>query len=138
MKIKDCRLISISEKGDDRGRLMVVEGSKDIPFNIQRIFYICETVNGVSRGNHANKKSSFFFLSIKGSCKIKVFDGEDYREFILEETSEGLYVPKNLWKSMYDFSKDSILLVFSDENYNDEEYIRDINEYIKFTQTLTL
>jgi len=120
--------------GDDRGKLIAVEGVKDIPFQIARIFYIYGADSESVRGCHANRKSEFVLISIIGSAKIKVMDGKEKRIFILDKPNVGVYTPKMTWKEMYDFSEDAVLLCLASEEYDPAEYICDYDEYIKEAQ----
>lgn len=135
MQIDRHKMIEFKENGDERGRLVVVEGMKDIPFEIKRIFYIYGSDMDVVRGKHANRRSEFVLINICGSSKIWVHDGRQEEVFILDKPHTGIYLPKMVWKNMYDFSSDSILLVLSSEPYDGEEYIRDFNEYLKEVNT---
>ena len=112
-------------KGNDSGRLVVLESNKDIPFDIKRIFYIYDVEAEAVRGLHANRKSSFFFICVAGSCNIEIDNGFEKHGCILDKPSLGLHCPKGYWKKMFDFSQDAILLVLSDETYDEDEYIRD-------------
>lgn len=123
-------LLKFTERGDDNGRLVAVEGEKEIPFDIKRIFYIYGTKSKVVRGQHANLNSSFVLINVSGSCKVKLFDGTEEKTVALDKPNIGLHIPKMIWKDMYDFSPNSVLLVLSDCHYDSGEYIRDINEYI--------
>ena len=120
-----------SQKGDDRGHLVVVEGLKDIPFEIKRIFYIYGSHSDVIRGQHANRNSEFVFINVSGQSKIKVDDGFKCEIIELNEAHTGLYLDKMLWKEMYDFSSDSVLLVLTNTEYDNQEYIRNYDEYLK-------
>lgn len=124
---KRYNLLEFPELGDERGHLVVIENLKNIPFEIKRIFYIYGTKPDVIRGQHANKISRFVLINLCGSCKIKVNDGENEEIIILDKPHHGIYLDRMVWKDMYDFSEDSILLVLSDSVYLKDEYIRDIN-----------
>lgn len=124
---KKYKLLEFPELGDERGHLVVIENLKNIPFEIKRIFYIYGTKPDVVRGQHANKISRFVLINLCGSCKIKVNDGENEEIIILDKPHHGVYLDRMVWKDMYDFSEDSILLVLSDSVYLKDEYIRDIN-----------
>lgn len=124
-------MIEFKQNGDERGKLVVVEGMKDIPFDIKRIFYIYGSDTTVVRGQHANRRSEFVLINVCGSSKIRVTDGKKDEVFVLDRPHTGIYIPKMLWKDMYDFSENSILLVLASEVYDSSEYIRDFDEYIK-------
>ena len=119
-----CKLFTFRELGDDRGKLVVVEALKDIPFEIKRIFYIYGTNADTVRGQHANRKSDFVLINLSGSCKIRLYDETEEYVVTLDRPNVGLYVPKMVWKDMYGFSEDSVLLTLSDEYYDPTEYIR--------------
>lgn len=125
------RVIKFKQKGDDRGHLVIVEGMVDIPFEIKRIFYIYGSEMDVVRGNHANRKSEFVLINVSGQSKVKVDDGFETEIVELNEPHMGIYIPHMVWKEMYDFSKDSVLLVLSNLHYDPEEYIRNYELYLE-------
>lgn len=127
--MKKYKLINFNQLGDDRGHLVVAEGNKDIPFDIKRIFYIYGTKENVIRGQHANKKSKFVLINVAGTCKIKVDDGINQETIVLDKAHQGVYLEEMVWKDMYDFSVDSILIVLSSEYYDGSEYIRDYKTF---------
>jgi dTDP-4-dehydrorhamnose 3,5-epimerase-like enzyme len=118
--------------GDASGNLVVIEGKKEIPFDIKRIFYIYGADPSAVRGQHANRNSEFVLININGSSKVRVKDGKGNEEvFILDRPYIGLYIPKMLWKDMYNFSHDAILLVLASEYYDAGEYIRNYEDFEK-------
>ena len=132
MKTRDhYKIVEFSEMGDERGNLVVIEGNKDIPFDIKRVFYMYGTDSTMVRGSHANRKSQFVLINVAGKSKIKVDDGFSKSVIELDKPRMGVYLPAMLWKDMYDFSEDSVLLVLSSEHYDGSEYIRDYDEYIR-------
>jgi dTDP-4-dehydrorhamnose 3,5-epimerase-like enzyme len=130
MKIKKAKILRFNQLGDERGNLVVVEGKNDIPFEIARIFYIYGSDKEVIRGRHANRNSEFVLINVSGKSKVKIDYGDTIEIIELNEPHMGVYIPKMVWKEMYDFTDDSILLVLSNIKYNPEEYIRDYNEYL--------
>lgn len=130
MKEKEVQMLEFSQNGDERGRLVIVEGGIDIPFDIKRIFYIYGSDADVVRGQHANKESEFILINVSGQSKVRVKDGKGNEAiFALNRPHTGIYLPRMVWKDMYDFSKDSVLLCLASEHYNAEEYIRDYDEF---------
>lgn len=132
MDIKEqYRILEFKDLGDERGNLVVVEGEQDIPFAIQRVFYIYGSDDKVIRGQHANRRAEFVLINVSGTSKVRVDNG--FQEDIIElnRPRMGLYLPTMLWKDMYDFSEDSVLLVLSNIHYDGSEYIRDYKEYLK-------
>lgn len=132
MGLKDkCPIIFFDELGDERGHLVVVEGGKAIPFDIKRIFYIYGSDAVVVRGQHANKESEFVLINVSGKSKVRITDGKEKVVVELNRPNMGVYLPKMVWKDMYDFSEDSVLLVLASMHYDAQEYIRDFEEYLK-------
>lgn len=130
--IEKVKMLEFPQNGDERGHLVIVEGEKDIPFAIKRAFYIYGSDKDVVRGQHANRKSEFVLINVAGKSKVKIKDGEGNEIiFCLNRPHTGLYIPTMVWKDMYDFSEDSVLLCLSSEHYDPTEYIRDYDEYVK-------
>lgn len=127
--IDDVKMIKFSDFGDERGKLVVIEGEKDIPFQIKRVFYIYDSDHDIIRGQHANKESQFVLVNVSGQSKVKVYDGKNSKIITLDQPMMGVYLPSMIWKDMYDFSSNAVLLVIASEYYDEEEYIRDINDY---------
>lgn len=124
------KVLEFSEFGDERGNLVVIEEKQDIPFKIKRVFYMYGTDSTMVRGSHANRKTEFVLINISGEAKIKLDDGFSRTIVELNKPRMGIYVPPMLWKDMYDFSENSVLLVLASEHYDDSEYIRDYDEYL--------
>ena len=132
MKLSEqIKIMEFPDFGDERGNLVVVEGGVDIPFVIQRAFYLYGSDSEVVRGRHANRKSEFVLINVSGKSKIRVDNGFEQRIVELDRPRMGLYLPTMVWKDMYDFSVDSVLLVLASEHYDAAEYIRDYNDYIR-------
>ena len=129
--IDNCRVLNFAELGDERGHLVVAESEKDIPFNIKRVFYIYGSESSVVRGQHANRKSEFVLINVAGKSKVRLNDGSEEKIVELNKPNMGIYIPQMVWKDMYDFSPESVLLVLSNTHYDNTEYIRDFEEYIK-------
>ena len=132
------KMLDFPKHGDERGHLVIVEGSIDIPFEIKRVFYIYGTEANVVRGQHANKKSQFVLINVSGTSKVKVMDGEGNEViFCLNKPHTGIYLPTMVWKDMYDFSSDSVLLCLASEHYDADEYIRDYDEFLEIVKGYT-
>lgn len=129
------QMLEFAQKGDERGHLVIVEGNKDISFDIKRVFYIYGSDSDVVRGKHANKQTEFVLINVAGQSKVKVVDANgNEKVFVLDRPHTGVYLPRMTWKEMYDFSEDSVLLCLASEHYDSEEYIRDYNDYVKLVQ----
>jgi len=122
------------QHGDERGNLVALEEYKDIPFEIKRVYYMYGTADGVTRGYHAHKNLEQILICIHGSCKVRLDNGQEKKIVYLEKSYEGLYVPNNMWREMYDFSDDAVLLVLASEYYIEDDYIRDYDEFLKMIQ----
>ena len=114
---------------DDRGSLIAIEGDKNLNFAIRRVFYLYGVEKGFTRGQHANKNTTMCFICIKGSCKILLDNGKEKETFFLDEPAKGLICEPMVWKEMFDFSSDCILMVICDTNYDTGEYITSYDEF---------
>ena len=137
-RIKDqYRVIEFGEYGDERGNLVVAEcGGIDVPFDVKRVFYIYGSDSTVVRGSHANKRTEFVLINVAGSSKVRIDNGRETDVVELNRPRMGLFIPAMLWKDMYDFSQDSVLLVLASEHYDGNEYIRDHDEYVKMVEDM--
>lgn len=125
------KVINTKSFGDEQGRLVSFEKGVNCPFEVKRAFYIYDTKGETSRGCHANRNSEFLLIAINGSCKIKIDDGKSKEIIELTNPYTALYLDKMLWKEMYDFSHNAILLVLASTNYDEHEYIRNYDDYLK-------
>lgn len=128
--IQQCEVYHFKEIGDKRGQMVAIEGGIGIPFEIKRLFYIYGTQPGIIRGQHANRESEFVLINVSGTSKVKIFDGTNEMVVNLDKPRKGIYIPKMIWKDMYDFSTDSVLLVLASTHYDAKEYIRNFDEYM--------
>lgn len=128
---EQCKVLNFADLGDERGKLVVVEGGQHIPFDIKRVFYIYGSDNEVVRGQHANRESEFVLINVGGTSKVRIDNGHSEAIVELNKPMMGLYIPTMVWKDMYDFSEDSILLVLASTHYDGNEYIRNYEEYKK-------
>lgn len=124
------KLIDMRVFGDERGHLISLQKGNNCPFEVKRAFYIFDTKPGIARGAHANRNSEFMLIPINGSCKVRIDDGSSSETVKLSDPHKALYLDKMLWKEMFDFSYNAILLVLTNTLYDEKEYIRDYNEYI--------
>lgn len=131
MTLKDrCPVIQFNDFGDERGKLVVIEGNQTIPFNIARVFYIYGSDSEVVRGQHANRVSEFVLVNVAGTSKVRITDGNEDFTVNLDRPMTGVYIPPMVWKDMYDFSPDSVLLCLASTHYDGNEYIRDYDAYV--------
>jgi len=120
--------------GDHRGQLVAIEGEDDVPFGIKRVFYIYNTQKGVPRGNHSHYQTKQYLIAVNGSCKVTLDNGKTKQTFDLDEPNKGLFQDVLIWGAMHDFSNDCVLMVLASEYYNELDYIRDYNEFLKVVE----
>lgn len=125
---------AFQQHGDDRGMLVALEEFSDIPFEIKRVYYLYDTKDGVHRGFHAHKSLEQILICIHGSCKVLLDNGKEKKIVSLEKPYEGLYIPNNMWREMYEFSPEAVLLVLASEVYREEDYIRDYDIFLQMVK----
>ena len=126
------KILELKEYGDEKGNLVVAEGDGlDIPFEIKRVFYIYGSDGDIVRGQHANRKTQFVLINVAGTSKVLVDDGKQKEIIELNKPRMGLFLDTMVWKEMYDFSPDSVLLVLCSEHFDETEYIRDYEVYLQ-------
>ena len=124
------KLIPLQAHGDDRGSLISLEQDKNIPFQIKRVYYIFNTKEGVTRGFHAHKQLKQVAIAVTGSCRFLLDDGKEKVSFLLDNAAQGLLIESCIWREMSDFSEDCVLMVLADSFYDENDYIRDYDEFL--------
>ena len=130
----EVKLYPFPPHGDDRGQLVAIEAMKDLPFEIKRVYYIYDTLPGVRRGFHAHRNLQQILLCVNGSCKIHLDNGFDTAEVVLDKPNEGLYISNDMWREMYDFTPGTVLLVLASNYYDEADYIRNYDDFIKMVR----
>lgn len=125
------KLIQLQKHGDDRGSLIALEDQKNVPFAIRRVYYIFGTKNDVRRGLHAHKNLTQLAIAVRGSCRLLLDDGTDKVEVLLDDPAQGLLVEAMMWREVYEFSEDCVLMVLADSHYDESDYIRNYEEFIE-------
>ncbi|AEI35792.1 MULTISPECIES: sugar 3,4-ketoisomerase [Francisella] len=128
---KISQIIHFKTMGDHRGALIALEENRQIPFDIKRVFYIYGTQKGVPRGQHSHHKTKQLLVAVNGSCKVTLDDGKTKQTFLLDSPNIGLFQDALIWGTMHDFSDDCVLLVFANDFYNEEDYIRSYDDFLK-------
>ena len=123
------KILELKEFGDERGSLVVAEGVTDVPFEIKRVFYMYGSDPDIVRGHHANRVSEFVLINVSGTSRVRIDNGSEEVVVELDKPRMGLYLAPMVWKDMYDFSPDSVLLVLASTHFDESEYIRDYEEY---------
>jgi dTDP-4-dehydrorhamnose 3,5-epimerase-like enzyme len=129
-----CRIIDFALRGDERGSLIALETSKEVPFDIRRVYYIFGTGEGVSRGFHAHRRLQQMVVAVSGSCDILLDDGQRQVRVPLDRPHQGLTLPPMVWHEMHDFSPDCVLLVLADEHYEEADYIRHYADFARLAE----
>ncbi|MDR2337667.1 MAG: FdtA/QdtA family cupin domain-containing protein [Deltaproteobacteria bacterium] len=128
------KIIHIQKIGDQRGKLISLESLKNVPFEIRRVFFIFDTVKNISRGEHAHRTSEQAIICLNGSCYFLLDNGLEKAEIILDDPQMMLYIGKNMWRKMYNFSGNCILMVLANDFYDEKEYIRNYDEFLMASQ----
>jgi dTDP-4-dehydrorhamnose 3,5-epimerase-like enzyme len=125
------KLIELKTLGDERGSLIAIEQGYNTPFEIKRVYYIFDTKKGVERGFHAHINLKQIAIVVKGSCTFIIDDGKTRKEIRIDNPNQGLFIEGLIWREMKDFSKDCVLVVLASEHYDEDDYIRDYNHFLK-------
>ena len=128
-------LLDFKTLGDDRGSLIALEENYNTPFAIKRVYYIFETKSGVRRGYHAHKYLKQLAICISGSCTFLLDDGKTKKDILLNSPNKGLLIEGLVWREMYDFSENCILLIIASEHFNEDDYIRDYDTFLKLARS---
>ena len=125
------KLIEFTIMGDDRGSLIALEENHNTPFDIKRVYYIYGTIPDVRRGLHAHKNLKQIAICITGSCIFHLDNGHEKDDILLDSPTQGLLIEGLVWREMYDFSPDCVLMVLASEYYDENDYIRDYDAFLK-------
>ena len=132
--MEEPRIVELPKISDPRGNLSVIEELKDIPFKIERTYWIYDVPGGEKRGGHAYKENQELIVALSGSFDVLLDDGKEKKVFSLNRSYNGLYVPKGMWREMENFSTNSLALVLSSTKYDAEDYIIDYDEFLKLVK----
>lgn len=128
--LEGCRLIPLSVRGDERGRLVAIEGLSDVQFEIARVYYVYGTTAGTTRGLHAHRALNQVAVAVAGRCTMLLDDGATRVSVPLDDPALGLTLPPMIWHEMREFSPDCVLMVLADAAYDESDYIRDYDEFL--------
>lgn len=131
MTVNDVKMIELPKFLDARGNLSFVEQNNQIPFEIKRTYWIYDVPGGEERGGHAFRENQEMVIALSGAFDVVVDDGVNKKTFTLNRSYFGLYIPNGLWRTMENFSTNSLALEFGSIHYNEDDYIRNYDEYIK-------
>lgn len=127
----DYRLITMKVMGDERGKLVSLESNKNIPFELKRVYYIFDTLPNQERGKHAHKNMEQIIVAMDGACEFVLDDGKKRETVWLNRPDIGLYIGKNMWREMRNFSYGCKLMVLASDYYDEKEYIRNYEDFLK-------
>jgi dTDP-4-dehydrorhamnose 3,5-epimerase-like enzyme len=130
MPLVDCRTIELPKVHDPRGNLTFVEGTRQIPFDIRRVYYLYDVPGGSERGGHAHLALHQFVIAMSGSFDIVLDDGFDKQRIHLNRSYKGLYIPPMTWRELDNFSSGSVCMVLASEYYEESDYLRDYSEFM--------
>lgn len=130
--VYDCTIIELDKHHHEKGNITVVENSATIPFEVKRSYYLYDVPGGESRGGHAHRELSQLIVAASGSFSVTLDDGKVKRTFLLNRPYQGLYVVPGIWRTLDDFSSGSVCLVLASHGYDEADYIRDYNDFIKY------
>lgn len=127
------RVLEFPKICDPRGNLSFVESARHVPFPIRRVFYIYDVPGGETRGGHAHRECTIVLLAIAGSFTVRLTDGENERTVMLNRANRGVLIPPGVWDTMHDFTTGSVALALASHPYEEEDYIRDYDEFLEYT-----
>lgn len=130
----NAKILELPKIADPRGNLSIIEQFKQIPFEIKRTYWIYDVPGGYDRGGHAYKENQEFIVALSGAFDVVLDDGKEKMTFSLNRSYNGLYVPKGMWRTMTNFSTNSLALVLSSTEYDVNDYIMDYEEFLSWTK----
>jgi dTDP-4-dehydrorhamnose 3,5-epimerase-like enzyme len=134
--INNCKIIDLPKFLDVRGNLSFLEQNNHIPFEIKRTYWVYDVPGGEARGGHAYISNEEFIVALSGSFDVVVDDGTEKQVFQMNRSYYGLYIPKGMWREINNFSSNSFALEFGSTEYNEDDYIRDYDEYLKWKRNV--
>ncbi len=137
MTLNQCRIINLPTISDPRGDLSFIEGRVHIPFDIRRVYYICDVPGGAMRGGHAHKDLHQLIIAISGRFDVILDDGFNKHRIQLDRPDSGLYVCPMIWREMEKFSPNSVCFVLASARYDESDYFRDYQQYLSAVRTMT-
>ncbi|AKD01955.1 FdtA/QdtA family cupin domain-containing protein [Pontibacter korlensis] len=134
LTVFDCNLIYLPQVGDRNGHITAINNEVEVPFEVNRVFYLYDIPGGESRGAHAHKACHQFLIAASGAYEVLLDDGNSKRQILLNRPNYGLHIPPGIWASEVNFSAGAICLVLASHAYDEQDYIREYNEYVEYRQ----
>ena len=132
--VSHCKLITLSRHHHDNGNLSVVEDYNELPYSIERVYYLYDVPGGEERGGHSHHECYEFIIAVSGSFDIEIFDGKEKRTVTLNRSNNGLLIVPGIWRVLNNFSSGSVCLVIASHKYDESDYVREFDEFIQLTQ----
>jgi dTDP-4-dehydrorhamnose 3,5-epimerase-like enzyme len=132
-QIEDCKLVELTKIHNPAGNITVINNNKELDFTVKRIYYIYNIPGGESRGGHAHKNLYQLVVAASGSFDLIIDDGNKKKEVFLNHPNKGLLIVPGIWREIVNFSSGAICLVLASEKYNENDYIRNYKEFLKYT-----
>ncbi|MBL7771392.1 MAG: WxcM-like domain-containing protein [Chitinophagaceae bacterium] len=133
--IHDCALLNLSQLGDRHGHLTIIENEQDVPFEIKRVYYLYDIPGGESRGGHGHIHLESLIVAVSGSFDVTVDDGHERKTISLNRPYHGLHIKPGMWRELHNFSSGAVCLVLASELYNEEDYIRNYQQYLELSHS---
>ncbi len=128
--LSHCKIVDLPKVPDPRGNLTFIENSKEVPFDIERVYYLYDVPGGSERGGHAHKELHQLIIAMSGSFDVVLDDGKEKRRFHLNRSYYGLYVCPMIWRELDNFSSGSVCMVLASNLYSEDDYYRDYSEFL--------
>ena len=136
--VYDCSLIELDKHNHEKGNISIVENSKEVPFDIKRVYYLYDIPGGEDRGAHGHKGLKQLIVAVGGSFDVVLDDGKIKRSITLNRPYIGLLLVPGIWRELVNFSSGAVCMVLASEIYDENDYIRDYNEFLKFKNEKTI
>ena len=133
--VEDCRLITLAKHHHENGNLSVVENYNELPFEIKRVYYLYDIPGGEERGGHSHHECYCFIVAVSGSFDVQLFDGKEYKTIQLNRSNTGLLIVPGIWRVLNNFSSGSVCLSIASDLYDENDYVRSLDEFKSLTST---
>lgn len=135
--VYDCTVVELDKHHAPQGNISVVEGGRTVPFSVRRVYYLYDVPGGESRGGHAHKTLSQLMVAVNGSFRVTLDDGNVKRTFILDRPYQALYIKPGIWRQLDNFSSGAVCMVMASDLYDEDDYIRDYDEFLKYEKIIS-
>jgi hypothetical protein len=136
MNLLNVKIINLPKIEDTRGNLSFIEGMNHIPYEIKRVYYLYDVPGGAERGGHAHKKLQEFIIAMNGSFDVILNDGTEEKRYHMNRSYYGLYIPNLIWRTLDNFSSGSVCMVLASQFYDEQDYLRDFDSFLKYIKTV--